>query len=171
MPALDAEIPSSTSARARTSTSRAAYGAPEAPVIPRKTRTARLFRALGGGQELAELAQLLIAQRTELRHHVVAELRGVLDVVRETLGAAAGRADGREVRRAEVRRAGAQVGVTRSAAGARERRRAGNGCVVVLEPLALRPGRHRLDDLAGKRLLRGRALVRQHAHREDDQHG
>src|ERR671936_775791 len=59
MPALDAQMPSSTSACASTSTRRAAYGAPEAPVMPRKTRMGRLFRALGGVQELAELPQLV----------------------------------------------------------------------------------------------------------------
>src|SRR6266540_673452 len=77
MPAPEAQIPSSTSAPARTSTRRAAYGAPEAPVMPRKTRTARLFRAFGGVEELAQLSQLVLPERGEFRHHVVAVLRRV----------------------------------------------------------------------------------------------
>ena len=42
---------------------------------------------------------------------------------------------------------------------------------VVGEALTLRPGGHGLHDLAGEGLLRRRALVRQDAHRDDDQDG
>src|SRR5438552_221975 len=84
MPALDAQMPSSTSAPANASTSRAAYGAPEAPVMPTKTRTAGLFWALGREEELGELGELLIRE-AELRHHVVAELRRIADVRHQLL--------------------------------------------------------------------------------------
>src|SRR5947207_15717118 len=101
-------MPSSTSACASTSTSRAAYGAPEAPVMPRKTRMALLFRALGLAQEDAELMQLRLPERGELRHHVVPRLRRVGHVSREEVGALAALADCREVGRPEVRAAGAE---------------------------------------------------------------
>src|SRR3954452_21532094 len=170
MPALDAQTPSSTSARASTSTSRAAYGAPEAPVMPTKMRKAPLLRALRRIQKLPELVELLIAESRELRHHVVAGLGRVRDVVGESLHAEAALADGREVRRAEVRAAGPEIRVTCGAAGAGEDDRAGDSVLVVLEGLALRPRGHCLDDLARKRLVRGRALVREHTHRQHDQH-
>src|SRR5207237_832997 len=171
MPAPEAQMPSSTSARTRTSTRRAAYGAPEAPVMPRKTRTARLLRALGGTEELAELAQLRLAERRELRHHVVAELRRVRDVGREELRALSGLADRAQVGRTEVRAPGAEVRVTRRAAGARKGLRPGDRLSVVRETLPLRPGRDRLDDLARERLLRYRAFVRQDSHRQHHEHG
>src|SRR2546421_12845719 len=101
MPALDAQMPSSTSARASTSTSRAVYGAPEAPVMPRKTRKKRLLRALRGVQKLAELFQLRVAERAELRHHGVAELGRVGHVRGESLHPAAAPADRGEVGGAE----------------------------------------------------------------------
>src|SRR6476646_11151265 len=170
MPALDAQMPSSTSACASTSTSRAAYGAPEAPVMPRKMRKAPLLRALRRIQKLPELVELLIAESRELRHHVVAGLGWVLDVVGESRHAEAALADGREVRRPEVRATGPEVRVARSAAGAREDYRTGDGVLVVLEPLALRPRRNRLHDLARERLVRRCTLIREHAHREDDEH-
>src|SRR6266540_5135968 len=107
MPAPDAQIPSSTPAPASTSTRRAAYGAPEAPVMPRKTRTVGLFRALGRVEEFAQLSQLVLSERAELRHHVVAELRRVGDVVGEALNALSVLSDRREVGRSEIRAAGA----------------------------------------------------------------
>ena len=60
---LEALIPISQSAAASASTSRAAYGAPEAPVIPRKTctspdcRWSLLVNALGGFEEDGDLVQ------------------------------------------------------------------------------------------------------------------
>src|SRR2546421_5087711 len=125
MPAPDTQIPSSTSAPASTSTSRAAYGAPEAPVIARKTRTAGLFRALGGRQERRELVELRIVE-TELRHDVVAELRWVTDVVVQLLRRLPARSLVAQVRRALVRATGAEVGVARGAARAGEDLRACN---------------------------------------------
>src|SRR5215210_3236630 len=119
MPALDAQRPSSTSAPASASMSRAAYGAPEAPVIPRKMRTSDLFRALGGEEELRQLPELLVRE-AELGHHRVAELRRVLDVVLEELLRTALRPLVAEVGRSLVRAPGAEVGVTRGAARAGE---------------------------------------------------
>src|SRR6478672_1504960 len=139
MPAVDAQIPNSTSACASTSTSRAEYGAPEAPVMPRKTRTSRrLLGALGFAQEDAELMQLHVSERRELRHHVVAGLRRVGDVRREKLRSLAALADRREVGRAEVRATGAEIRVAGGAAGAGEDRRACDRVLVVSETLALR---------------------------------
>src|SRR5215210_5056070 len=170
MPALDAQRPSSTSAPASASMSRAAYGAPEAPVIPRKMRTSGLFRALGGQEELRQLPELLIRE-AELGHHRVAELGRVLDVVLEELLRAALGSLVAQVGRALVRAPGAEVGVTGRAAGAREDLGAFESLLVVGEALTLRPRRYCLDHLTRQRLLRGRALVGEHTHREDDQHG
>src|SRR3954447_23971551 len=122
--------------------------------MPRKTRTARLFRAFGRVQERAELVELLVAERSELRHHVVAELRRVLDVRGEALDAAPALADRGQVRRAEVGAARAEVRVARSAPRAGEDGCARDRVLVVLEALPLRPGRNGLHDLARERLLR-----------------
>src|SRR3954471_5620828 len=88
--------------------------------MPRKTRTARLFRALGRVQERAELVELLVAERSELRHHVVAELRRVLDVGGESVDAAPTLADRGQVRCAEIRAARAEIRMAGSAARAGE---------------------------------------------------
>src|SRR6266545_8172753 len=135
--------------------------------MPRKTRTAGLFRALGGEEERRELRELLVVE-AELRHPVVAELRRVADVVHEEVLRPALRPFGTQVGRTLVRAAGAEVRVTGRAAGAREDLRACNRLRVPGEPLPLAPGRHRLHDLARERLLRGSALVRQDAHRDPD---
>src|SRR3954447_19358981 len=137
--------------------------------MPRKTRTARLFRAFGRVQERAKLMELLVAERTELRHHVVAELRWVLDVVRESLDAAPALADRGEIRCAEVGTPGTEIGVAGSAPRAREDGRPGDCLLVVLEALLRCPARDRLHHLARERLLRPRALVGEDAHREDDE--
>src|SRR5436309_5948803 len=136
--------------------------------MPRKTRTGGLFRALGGGEERRQLRELLVVE-AELRHHVVAELRGVADVAREEVLRPALRAFGTEVGRTLVRAAGAEVRVAGRAARAREDLRARDRLRVSCEPLPLRPARHRLYDLARERLLPGCALVRQHAHRAHDE--
>src|SRR6476659_1168134 len=106
--------------------------------MPRKTRTAGLFRALGRLKERRQLRELLVVE-AELRHHVVAELRWVADVAHEKVFRVALRPFGAEVRRALVRAAGAQVGMTGRAARAREDFGTGNRVRVVDEPLALRP--------------------------------
>src|SRR4029077_6304393 len=145
--------PTSQSASVSASRRRAAYGAPDAPVTPRKTRTCgsvsvplrSLLPAARGVQERGDRLDLrrgeLIA---ESRHHGVAELARVGDVIGEPLNAAAARALVTEIGRAEVRRAGAQVRVTLLAACLGEQLCARQRPRVVLEALFLRPhGRER----------------------------
>src|SRR5581483_5186221 len=72
-PAADAESPTSQPSATRASRSLAAYGAPDAPVIPRKTCTVAvppsgLPLALGGLEEDRELVEVGLAERLELRH-------------------------------------------------------------------------------------------------------
>src|SRR6476469_5807053 len=171
MPALDAQMPSSTSAEVSARTRRAVYGAPEAPVMPRKTRTAGLFRAFGFAQEHAELMQLQLSERGELRHHVVAELRRVCNVFGEEVRPLTALSDRRQVWCAEVGAAGAEVGVAGGTAGSRKDVGPGDGVRIVGEALTLRPRGHGLHDLAGEGLLRGRPLVRHDTHRDHDQDG
>src|SRR6476620_5096581 len=116
--------------------------------MPRKTRTAGLFRALGSVEECRELRELLVVE-AELRHHVVAVLGWVADVAHEEVLRAALRPLGAEVWRALVRAAGAQVRMTGRAAGAREDLRTRDRLLVVRESLPLRPRWPRLHDLAG----------------------
>src|SRR5215208_250120 len=119
MPALDAQTPTSHPAAPSASRRRAAYGAPEAPVIPRKTCTSRLpgsALALGGLEEVGQLLQVLFAEPREHRHHVVAELARVRDVALEVrrvlplLGA--------DVRQVWCARVGGSLAGIRVAAGA-----------------------------------------------------
>src|SRR5512133_3778667 len=98
--------------------------------MPRKTRTAGLFWALGCQKELRQLRELLVVE-AELRHHVVAELRWVADVAHEKVFRVALRPFGAEVGRALVRAAGAEVRVTGRAARTREDLGAGNRVRVV----------------------------------------
>src|SRR5919201_3594795 len=116
-PALDAQMPSSTSAPLSASTRRAAYGAPDAPVIPRKTRMGRLLRALGRVEEHGDLMKRLVAQRREFRHHGVPELRRIRNVRLQTLNALPFRAFRIERRSAEVAAAGPEVRVACGAPG------------------------------------------------------
>src|SRR5438552_13218695 len=98
MPAREAQTPTSQSAAVSASRSRAAYGAPDAPVIPRKTCTRRLLRTLRGGQEDPDVADVLRAPEVaELRHDLVPELARVRDVAREELRVGIRLADGAEV--------------------------------------------------------------------------
>src|SRR6266550_8389421 len=82
--------------------------------MPRKMRTAGLFRALGGEEERGQLGELLVVE-AELRHHVVAELRRVADVLHEELLVAPFRTFRTEVGCTLVRAARAEIGVARSA--------------------------------------------------------
>ena len=75
---------------------------------------------------------------------------------------------------AQIRRPGegaadAEVGVAVETAGDREQLGPGERLLIVLEALGLRPRRDLRDQLGAERFLRGRALVREHAHREHDQ--
>src|SRR3954453_2131166 len=130
IPAFEAATPTSAPAPCSASRSRAAYGAPDAPVIPRNTLTQattadprkrgrRLLLALGLGQEVADLGELRVGQAlTEDGHDRVAVLAGIRDVVGEELGALAALADRGQIRCAVVHGAVAVVAVTGEAAGA-----------------------------------------------------
>src|SRR4051812_50048446 len=119
-------MPSSTSACASTSTRRAAYGAPEAPVMPRKTRKACLLGALRRVQKLPELMELLVAEGRELRHHVVACFGRVRDVGGKALHAAAALAGRRQIWRTHGRAARTATSLTSGAAPAGEADHAGD---------------------------------------------
>src|SRR5947209_1182771 len=135
--------------------------------MPRKTRTPALSRSLRDREEDADVADVLRAPEVpELRHDVVAELARVGDVAGEELRPLADLADRGQVRRAQVGRARAEVGVAGGTARLGEELRTGDGLWIPGEALPLRPGRHGLHDLARQRLLRGRALVGEDAHRE-----
>src|ERR671934_2392893 len=111
MPALDAVTPISQPAPASASSSRAAYGAPDAPVIPRKTCT-RLLLPLRRLEEDGELAEVRLAERCELRHRRARiDARRALEVVDLELDAQMLRTDVRQVGCAEVRRPVAVVRV------------------------------------------------------------
>src|SRR5205807_10158771 len=117
IPAREAEMPISQSAAARASTSLAAYGAPEAPVMPTKTLIAGpLVRALRSVEEGREVRQLLVAERRELRHHLVPELRRVRDVALEEGDTLIGLPDRGQGRRAEGGRGRPELGVARPTA-------------------------------------------------------
>src|SRR4051794_15759905 len=105
-------MPTSQSASVKASRMRAAYGAPEAPVMPRKTRTRApwLFRALRRVQEDRDRMDLGGTDlQPELRHPVVAELARVGDVRGQPVAPAALRPFVAQVGSAEVGRAGAEV--------------------------------------------------------------
>src|SRR5919198_409829 len=132
--ALDAETPISQPAPASASSSRAAYGAPDAPVMPRKTCTVArpttpwLLLSLRSLEEDRELAQVGVAERVELRHRRAGvDARRTLEVADLEVDAEILRADVRQVGRAELLSAVTVVGVTGRAAGAREELRARNG--------------------------------------------
>src|SRR5579885_426941 len=189
------QTPISQSAAASAWSSRRAYGAPDAPVMPRKTRTAAwnttprdadadrgncfaaspakqlrsLFAALGGLEEGGELLQVILAQAGEARHRAAAVHAGRALEVRDLEGdALVLRALRGEVRRAEVVAAGPVVGVAVEAAGDREEPGARDRGRIVRKALRLRAARHLREQLAAERLLRGRALVGEHAHRDDE---
>src|SRR5262249_13982447 len=71
-----------------------------------------------------------------------------------------------EVGRTEIVTADAEVGVTIETADDREELRPLDGHRVVRETLLLRPRRHVRQVLHSERLLRGRALVGEYAHRD-----
>src|SRR3954470_6459880 len=93
IPAPEAATPTSAPAPCSASRSRAAYGAPDAPVIPTNTliapnysrsaeTRAELLRALGLGQEVADVGELRFGQAlTEDGHDRVPELPRVADVL------------------------------------------------------------------------------------------
>src|SRR3954454_5621904 len=168
-PAREAQIPISQSAAASASTSRAAYGAPEAPVIPRNTciprdcRWSLLVRALGGFEEQRELAQAVGTERGERRHRrALIDARRALQVVDLELDTQVSRADVGQVRRTEVLPSRAVVRVAGRTTRCREqlhpRLRVG-GKVLVPDP-----ARDVRLDLRRECLFRRRTLPRQHTH-------
>src|SRR6266545_6666587 len=129
--------------------------------MPRKTRTRWLLRTLGRVEEDRECPKLRdsralgleVCERTELRHHGVAELRRVGNVGGEPFDPAASLPDRRKIRCPRVRGPRAEVGMARRASGVREDVRTGDGLLVVLEALALGPARHSRAHFARQRLL------------------
>src|ERR671934_632555 len=105
---------------------RAAYGAPDAPVIPRKTCT-DLLRALGGLEEGRDLPELAVGEGGERRHRRAGvDAARALEVRDLELDPLVLRALGGQPGGPEVRRARAEVGVAVEAARRREQPRARN---------------------------------------------
>src|SRR3954469_3191330 len=174
--APETETPTSASAAASACSRRRAYGAPEAPVMPRNTRIcAKTTRALLGGalgrlEECRELREAVVAEVRERRHRRAGVLaRRALEVLDLEVDPLVLRAFRSEIGRAEVRAAVAEVGVAVQTARDREQLRPGDRLLVPREALLLRPRRHMPDQLGAESLLRGRALVREDAHRDDDE--
>src|SRR6266699_3822978 len=147
--------PTSQSDAASAWTRRAAYGAPEAPVMPRKTRKA-LFWPFGGLEENRELAQVCLTEVREGRHRRAlvhtAWAFEVRDLEGDTLVLRPFRT---QVRRAELGAAGAVVGVAVEAAGGSEQlgarvrlRRQGRAEQRRVVPDEGEPGDHAHDDEA-----------------------
>src|SRR5712691_2678837 len=131
-----------------------------------------LLRTLRRLEERGELPQVLLAERVELRHgRARIDTRRALQVPDLEVDPLVLRTLGGKVRRPELRPADTQIRVAVETTGLREQLRARDRGRVVREALLLRPRRHLAHELAAERLLRGRALVREHAHREDDEHG
>src|ERR671935_1608293 len=151
------QSPSSQSAPARACTRRAAYGAPDAPVMPRKMRTEdSMLGPFRGLEERCELLQVRLAERSEDRHRrALVDAARALQVRDLECDPLSLRALGAQVRRTELRAADAEIGVAGRAAGLGEEPRTGHGRLVAREALLLRPARHRGEHLAGERLVRG----------------
>jgi hypothetical protein len=169
IPDARGQTPISHPEAASASSSRAAYRAPEAPDIPRKTRTTRYFPPLEGFEEDGELWRLSSPRAanggigdpglTQLGH-----LRW-----RSGTGCPCPSRPRGEIGRAEVRRARAEVGVAVVAARLGEELRPGERLRCSAKPCFCAQLGIAAFDLASDRLLRGRALVGEHAHRDDDE--
>src|SRR5215217_7353785 len=152
MPAREAQTPISQPAAASASRSRPAYGAPDAPVIPRNTRTAALLRTLGGLEEDGELVQVVLPERGERGHRRAGiDAARALEVVDLELDALVLRALLGQVRGTQVGRAGVEVGMAVRATRLGEENRARVGLVVPLEALLDLPARDRSLDLGRDR--------------------
>src|SRR5919108_117884 len=100
---------------------RAAYGAPEAPVIPTKTSLPAAPGPLRGFEEDRELAQLLLFEPVERRHRRARRLAvRALEVGDLPLDPPALRALGRQIRRSRETAAGAEVAMAVEARELRE---------------------------------------------------
>src|SRR5216684_2512625 len=123
--------------------------------MPRKTRTARsggpLLRPLRRLEEDGELVERIRPERLERRHRRArVHARRALEVAHLEVDTEVLRADVRQVGRAQVRRAGAEVGMARRAAGLGEQVCALDRLRVAGEALLLRPARDCALDLAGE---------------------
>src|ERR687887_320697 len=119
------QIPSSASASTRACTSRAAYGAPEAPVMPRKMRTsAAPLRRL---EEDRDPSKIALAEGRERRHgRAFDHAARTLEVGDLEGDAPAFPSLRREIRCAELHAAGVKIGVAVETPRSREERRARN---------------------------------------------
>src|ERR1044072_335830 len=130
----------------------------------------RLFPALGTLEERRELLETCVTKSAERRHRRArVDARGALQVRDLERNALVLRAFGRQVRRAGETAAGAFVGMAVEATRDGEEIRARDRRLVVREALLLGPRRHKRLQLRAERLLRRRTLVREHAHRDDDE--
>src|ERR1700681_5004957 len=103
--------------------------------MPRKMRTGSMW-PLGCFEERRELLQRRRAERLERRHGRAGVHAGrALEVTDLEVDPEVLRAAVRQIRCAEVGRAGAEIGVTAGAAGGREQLRAGHGLPIVGEAL------------------------------------
>src|SRR5438094_9399509 len=115
------QTPNSQPASPSACTRRAAYGAPDAPVMPRKILTALLLLALGRLEEDREQLQVRVTEVGKRRHRRArVHAARALEVVDLELLALALRPLGREVARPEGRRAAADVRVAGLAARGRQ---------------------------------------------------
>src|SRR5918994_4359395 len=138
---------------------------PEPRAMPGATCMGGSIAALRLDEELRDRSEVLVAEVLERRHHVVPERRRVSNVALEVVDALPGRADVRELRRADVRRPRAEVDVALQAADlgedlgtARRLRREA--------ALLRRPAVDCGERFAAERLPRRRPLVGEDAHRE-----
>src|SRR4029079_18120854 len=142
--------------------SRSAYGAPEAPVTPRKTRTPEGYvllvsRSFGSRQERAERREVVGSEVRVRTHDLVPERRRVRQVLDE-VGGVVRLTDRGEIRRAEDPVSLSEVRVAVETARLREELRTGFGLLVPRESLLLGPRRNEKDELGAECLLRRRAL-------------
>src|SRR5262249_61948789 len=104
------QSPTSQSDAASARTRRAAYGAPDAPVMPRKTRKP-LFCPLGGLEENRELAEVCFTEVGERRHRrALVDAAWALEMLDLESDALVLRPLGGPVRRPAQRTPGAVVG-------------------------------------------------------------
>src|ERR671931_500711 len=130
---------------------------------------AALLRALGTLEERRELLETCVTKSAERRHRRArVHARRALQVRDLEGDALVLRALRSEFGRAWEPAAGAEVGVAVETARDREEVRPGDGLLVLREALLLRPRRHEGLQLRAERLLGSGALVREHAHRDDD---
>src|SRR5437763_1522299 len=136
------------------------------------TRAEGLLAALRGLEEGGERLQVRRPLVRERRHRAARlDARRALQVGDLEGDALVLRALVAEVGRTEVVAADAEVGVAVEAADDGEELGTAHRLGVAREMLLLRPGRHVGEVLGAERLLRGRATVGEHPHRDHDEDG